>query len=51
MIDASSDEGEKPNTIVGDIEFKDVVFTYPARQDALVSNFEQKWVIIFSFYD
>ncbi len=36
-IDATSDEGEKPQTITGDIEFDNVIFTYPARQEAPVS--------------
>ena len=35
-IDASNDEGDKPKNIVGDIEFDNVVFTYPARQEAPV---------------
>ncbi len=36
-IDVTSDEGEKPQTITGDIEFDNVIFTYPARQEAPVS--------------
>ena len=35
-IDATSDEGEKPKTILGDIEFENVTFTYPARQESSV---------------
>jgi hypothetical protein len=35
-IDAFTNEGEKPKTVVGDIELKNVVFTYPARQDTPV---------------
>jgi ABC-type multidrug transport system fused ATPase/permease subunit len=31
-----SDEGDKPQTIIGDIEFNNVIFTYPARQEAPV---------------
>ncbi|CAF3737713.1 unnamed protein product [Adineta steineri] len=38
MINALSDDGEKPPTIKGDIEFDNVSFTYPARQDALILN-------------
>ncbi|CAF0788245.1 unnamed protein product [Adineta ricciae] len=37
-IDASNDEGEKPHTIIGDIEFKDVIFTYPSRPEAPILN-------------
>ncbi|CAF0756890.1 unnamed protein product [Adineta steineri] len=37
-IDASSDAGEKPQSLTGDIEFKDVIFTYPARQEAPILN-------------
>ncbi|UJR08519.1 hypothetical protein I4U23_012782 [Adineta vaga] len=37
-IDIFSDEGEKPATFTGDIEFKNIHFTYPARQDAPVLN-------------
>ena len=35
-IDASSDEGEKPQSVIGDIEFDNVTFTYPARQESPV---------------
>jgi hypothetical protein len=35
-IDASSDGGDKPEKITGDIEFDNVIFTYPARQEAPV---------------
>jgi hypothetical protein len=35
-IDAFKDEGEKPKSITGDIELKNVMFTYPARQAAPV---------------
>ncbi|CAF3805471.1 unnamed protein product [Adineta steineri] len=38
IINALSDDGEKPPTIKGDIEFDNVSFTYPARQDALILN-------------
>ncbi|CAF3295551.1 unnamed protein product, partial [Rotaria sp. Silwood2] len=37
-IDASNDEGEKPQIITGDIEFDNVTFTYPARQEVSVLN-------------
>ncbi|UJR22125.1 hypothetical protein I4U23_025189 [Adineta vaga] len=36
MIDALSDSGDKPETIKGDIEFENITFTYPMRQDAPV---------------
>ncbi|UJR37711.1 hypothetical protein I4U23_030406 [Adineta vaga] len=37
-IDASDEEGDKPQSIIGDIEFKDVIFTYPARPEAPILN-------------
>ncbi|CAF4473429.1 unnamed protein product, partial [Rotaria sp. Silwood2] len=38
MIDAMSDEGDKPKQIIGDIEFEDVSFAFPTRQEAPVLN-------------
>jgi len=35
-IDATSDNGDKPQTVTGDIEFDNITFTYPARQEAPV---------------
>ena len=35
-IDASSDEGETPDDFVGNIQFSDVIFHYPARPDVQV---------------
>ena len=37
-IDSSSEEGEKPATFDGDIDFKDVKFNYPSRPDIHVLN-------------
>ncbi|CAF3578851.1 unnamed protein product [Rotaria sordida] len=37
-IDAMNDEGDKPQQIIGDIEFDNVTFTYPARQETSVLN-------------
>ncbi|CAF5081195.1 unnamed protein product, partial [Rotaria sp. Silwood1] len=37
-IDAMSDEGDKPGQIIGDIEFDNVTFTFPARQEISVLN-------------
>ncbi|CAF3496524.1 unnamed protein product [Rotaria sp. Silwood1] len=37
-IDAFSDEGDQPKTITGDIEFKNIHFTYPARDEISVLN-------------
>jgi ABC-type multidrug transport system fused ATPase/permease subunit len=46
-IDATSDDGDKPQTVTGDIEFDNITFTYPARQEAPVC-----FQIFFSaFYD
>lgn len=36
MIDATSDEGETIDDLKGNIQFKDVCFTYPARPDVQV---------------
>ena len=36
QIDASSNEGEVPDDLSGDIEFSDVMFSYPARPDVPV---------------
>ena len=35
-VDSSSKEGEKPDTVTGAIEFKDVAFFYPSRPDVPV---------------
>ena len=35
-IDASSDEGETPDDFIGNIQFSDVIFHYPARPDVQV---------------
>ncbi|XP_014662073.1 PREDICTED: multidrug resistance protein 1-like [Priapulus caudatus] len=35
-IDVMSETGEKPNNLVGDIEFKNVFFKYPSRPDVKV---------------
>ncbi|CAF0902236.1 unnamed protein product [Adineta steineri] len=37
-INIFSDEGETPPDFTGDIEFKNVQFTYPARKDAPILN-------------
>lgn len=39
-IDPESDEGEKPETMIGNIEFRNIKHIYPSRPDTLVlSNF------------
>ena len=35
-IDSLSEEGHKPDRIVGEVEFKKVDFTYPSRPDVQV---------------
>ena len=35
-IDSSSEEGERPNKLEGQISFKNVVFNYPARKDVKI---------------
>ncbi|XP_048881356.1 ATP-dependent translocase ABCB1 isoform X35 [Brienomyrus brachyistius] len=35
-IDSSSKEGHKPETVKGDIEFKNIHFSYPSRKDAKI---------------
>jgi ATP-binding cassette subfamily B (MDR/TAP) protein 1 len=37
-IDIFNNDGEIPSKFIGDIEFKDIRFTYPSRQDASVNN-------------
>ncbi len=36
-IDSASTEGEQPATLTGNIEFQDVTFRYPARDEVVVS--------------
>lgn len=38
VIDSSSTEGKKPNTVSGEIEFTNVSFAYPTRPNTLVFN-------------
>ncbi len=38
-INIFDDQGDIPAKFTGDIEFKNIHFTYPARQDALVKEF------------
>lgn len=35
-IDSSSKDGHKPDSVKGDIEFKNIHFSYPSRKDAKV---------------
>lgn len=37
-IDSSSNDGHKPDSIRGDIEFKDIHFSYPTRPDSKILN-------------
>jgi ABC-type multidrug transport system fused ATPase/permease subunit len=37
-IDWTNSQGESPSTIMGDIEFQNVVFSYPARANVLALN-------------
>nr|QUF59434.1 ATP-binding cassette transporter Abcb1-1 [Brachionus angularis] len=37
-IDSSSDDGEKPNNLIGNIDFDDVHFNYPARPEIKILN-------------
>ncbi|CAF1114071.1 unnamed protein product [Adineta steineri] len=42
-INVSDDEGKKPEIIKGDIEFKNVKFSYPTRQESyILQNFSMK---------
>ncbi|CAF1068198.1 unnamed protein product [Adineta steineri] len=42
-VNVSDDEGKKPETIKGDIEFKNVKFSYPTRQEScILQNFSMK---------
>ena len=38
VIDATSNEGEIPDHLEGNIEFRDIVFRYPARPDVQVNQ-------------
>ncbi len=38
VIDSTSDSGKKPNSISGEITFRDVSFAYPTRPNTLVFN-------------
>uniref|UniRef100_A0A8C1W013 ATP-binding cassette sub-family B member 5 n=1 Tax=Cyprinus carpio TaxID=7962 RepID=A0A8C1W013_CYPCA len=35
-IDSSSNEGHKPDHVIGDIEFKNIHFSYPSRKDVKI---------------
>jgi hypothetical protein len=35
-IDAFKNEGDTPKSVTGDIELRNVTFTYPAREDTPV---------------
>lgn len=35
-IDASSNEGDKPDTVMGRIQFQNVNFAYPTREETTV---------------
>ena len=37
-IDSSSSEGKEPTLMQGDIEFRNVVFNYPSRENVKVRN-------------
>ena len=39
MINAFSEDGERPTTITGDLELEDVVFAYPTRKEMPVGIF------------
>lgn len=44
-----NEEGDKPQNITGDIEFENVTFTFPARQDRSVKfspSFHQSFIVI-----
>jgi ATP-binding cassette subfamily B (MDR/TAP) protein 1 len=38
IIDSSSEDGLKPEAVIGDISFDDVTFSYPTRQEVNVFN-------------
>ena len=40
LIDSSSDDGVIPDKLVPSVEFKDVIFSYPARPDVQVSSIQ-----------
>ena len=38
MIDSSSDEGERLKNLIGNIEFRNVEFNYPSREEVKILN-------------
>ena len=52
-IDSSSDEGHKPDQLVGQITFEDVHFSYPSRKEVPVCILFDKFCcfVFFVFYD
>jgi ABC-type multidrug transport system fused ATPase/permease subunit len=38
VIDSSSEQGMKPDSVLGEIEFRNVFFHYPTRQENEVFN-------------
>ena len=45
-IDSSSKEGYKPDSVRGDIEFKNIYFSYPSRKDVKVKHLLKLWAVI-----
>jgi ABC-type multidrug transport system fused ATPase/permease subunit len=41
-IDSFSEKGDKPNMLIGDIEFKDVCFRYPTRKNRVLQGLNLK---------
>jgi ABC-type multidrug transport system fused ATPase/permease subunit len=48
-IDASRSTGDIPSTFTGDIEFKNIHFTYPSRQESSVRKFNLLFRVILFF--
>lgn len=37
MINAFSEDGDRPEAVVGDLQFDNVIFAYPTRKEVPVS--------------
>uniref|UniRef100_A0A8B9KNS2 ATP-binding cassette, sub-family B (MDR/TAP), member 5 n=1 Tax=Astyanax mexicanus TaxID=7994 RepID=A0A8B9KNS2_ASTMX len=44
-IDSSSEEGHKPDSVRGDIEFKNIHFSYPSRKDVKVNYISSRFCL------
>lgn len=50
MINAFNEDGERPSTMIGDIELENVVFAYPTRKEVSVSVYRRNYNIYTVYY-